>query len=85
MNRITFFTKADCTLCDAAMYVLKRVRAAMPFELEEVDITASGNERWFEAYAHHIPVVHLNGEEIFRHHVDEGRLREFLSQGGPHQ
>jgi hypothetical protein len=47
--------------------------------LERVDISAPGNERWFDAYRHDIPVVHLNGEEIFRHHVDERRLRELLT------
>ena len=79
MNRITFFTKPDCSLCRGALYVIERVRTHSPFELERVDISAQGNERWFDAYRHDIPVVHLNGEEIFRHRVDERRLREFLT------
>ncbi|MHC4698570.1 MAG: glutaredoxin family protein [Planctomycetota bacterium] len=79
MNRITFFTKPDCSLCRSALYVIERVRTHTPFELERVDISAPGNERWFDAYRHDIPVVHLNGEEIFRHHVDERRLRELLT------
>ncbi len=80
MKRVTFFTKPDCTLCDGAMFVIRRVRAHVDFELASVDITAAGNEKWFEAYRHDIPVVHLNGEEVFRHRVDERRLRELLER-----
>ncbi len=79
MNRITFFTKPDCTLCRGALYVIERVRAKAPFEFESVDITAGGNEAWFDRYRHEIPVVHLNGREIFRHRVDERELRALLA------
>ncbi len=79
MKRITFFTKDGCTLCNAALYVIERVRRQIPFDLETIDITAAGQGKWFEQYKDHIPVVQLDGEEIFRHRVDErafrGRLR----------
>ncbi len=78
MNRITFFTKPDCSLCRSALYVIERVRVQIPFDLETVDISAEGKEKWFEAYRDHIPVVHLNGEEIFRHRVDERCLKAWL-------
>lgn len=79
MNRISFFTKPDCSLCRSALYVIERVRVHTPFELDCVDISTPGNEKWFDAYKNDIPVVHLNGQEIFRHHVDERRLRELLT------
>ena len=82
MNRITFFTKPDCSLCRGALYVIERVRARVPFELESVDITASGNDAWLATYRDHIPVVHLNGQEVFRHRVDERRLAELVRGGG---
>jgi len=75
MNTVTFFTKPDCSLCSAALYVVKRVQAAVPFELEIVDISAAGQETWYEAYKHDIPVVHLNNVEICRHRVDERAFR----------
>jgi len=78
MNRITLFTKPDCSLCSAALYVVERVRRATPFDLELVDITAKGQERWFTAYRNDIPVVHLNEREVFRHQVDERHLRHLL-------
>lgn len=79
MRRVTFFTKRDCTLCRAALYVIERVRKQIPFELDTVDITAPGQEAWFECYRHHIPVIHLDGNEVFRHRVDERLLRERLA------
>lgn len=82
MNRITFFTKPDCTLCKAALYVVERVRVNEPFELEIIDISAPEQSRWFELYRNDIPVMHLNGKEIFRHRVEERRLREFLRDSG---
>jgi glutaredoxin len=78
MNRITFFTRPDCPLCDAALFVVKKVRRSLPFELERVDISAPGSEAWAELYREHIPVVHLDGREVFRHRIDERRLRQLL-------
>ncbi len=82
MNRITFFTKPDCTLCNSARFVVERVRRQRPFHMEIVDITGPGNEKWFEAYRNDIPVVHLNGHEIFRHSVHERHLRDLLGGTG---
>ena len=82
MNRITFFTKPDCSLCRSALYVVERVRRQLPFELEIVDISVCGNEKWRAAYGDHIPVAHLDGEEIFRHGVDERELRGLLHGRG---
>jgi len=78
MHQVTFFTKPDCSLCHAAMYVLRRLRARHPFDLRKVDITAPGNEAWHQAYGEHIPVVHLNGREVFRHCIDEHGLGDLL-------
>jgi glutaredoxin len=82
MNRVTFFTKSDCSLCRSALYVIERVRTQTPFELTCVDISAPGNEKWFDAYKNDIPVVHLNGREVFRHQLHERRFRELLEKNG---
>ncbi|MFQ5493838.1 MAG: glutaredoxin family protein [Phycisphaerae bacterium] len=80
MKRVTLFTKADCPLCRGALFVLERVRRQLGFSLEIVDITRPGHETWLEAYRDHIPVVHIDGDEVFRHRVHEGRLRELLTK-----
>ena len=78
MNRVTLFTRPSCEICRSVRYVIERVRADLPFDLDTVDISSPGNERWLEAYRGCIPVVHLNGKEAFRGGIDERRLRQLL-------
>lgn len=80
MNRVTFFTKPDCSLCDGALFVINKVRRSLPFDLENIDISAPGCEHWLALYKHDVPVVHLNGVEVFRHRVDEARLRALVGE-----
>jgi hypothetical protein len=47
--------------------------------LEVIDITKSGNEEWFKRYWSDIPVVHLGGDEIARHHLSKEELAKMLS------
>lgn len=80
MHRLTFFTRPECLLCDAALFVVRRVLADWPAYLELIDISSPGQERWLEAYREHIPVLYLNGREIARHRIDEAELRQLLRQ-----
>lgn len=81
MNKITFFTKACCPLCDSAWFVVNKLRRRIPFEVERIDVAEPGQERWHALYADHIPVIHVNGVEVFRHRVSERELREALEAG----
>jgi hypothetical protein len=60
-------------LASLKMQVTCRV-CQIPFRYEEVDISASGHERWLELYQYDIPVVTLNGREIARHKLAEQTL-----------
>ena len=74
---VTLYGRPGCHLCDVAREALERVRADAPFELHEVDI--EGDEALFKRYLERIPVVCLDGEELFEYHVDEATLRRRLS------
>ncbi|HRX83529.1 MAG TPA: glutaredoxin family protein [Phycisphaerae bacterium] len=76
---LTFFTKPECSLCDAAWFVVQKVASAQGVPVEKVDISQPQAEAWRQRYAEHIPVVHLDGVEIFRHRVDERKLRKMLA------
>jgi hypothetical protein len=78
--KVTFFTKPECSLCDAAWFVVEKVTRGRGVAVERIDISQPGAERWHDLYAEHIPVVHLDGVEVFRHRVDERRLRAMLSR-----
>lgn len=77
MPAITLYGRPGCHLCDEARAVLERVRADLAFDLDEVDIESA--DELFKRYLERIPVVALDGEELFEYHVDEGELRRRLS------
>ncbi|HEY2767266.1 MAG TPA: glutaredoxin family protein [Solirubrobacteraceae bacterium] len=76
MTLVTLYTKSDCHLCEEARAVLDEVRAQQPFELAVRDITL--DEDLHRAYFERIPVVSVDGEELFEYFVDAELLRERL-------
>ena len=72
MSRLVLYGRPGCHLCDDARTVLERVGA--PFD--EVDIT--GDDALHRRYLERIPVVTLDGEELYDFFVDESDLRRRL-------
>ncbi len=82
MSRVTLYTRRGCHLCDEAHAVLRRLRRQVPFELELVDIEA--DDAMHRRYLERIPVVALDGAELYDFHVDADDLRARLgSAAGP--
>ena len=76
MSAVTLYSKPDCHLCVQARETLIELSSDMDFELLEVDITT--DEALHRAYFERIPVVALDGRELFEYFVDEALLRERL-------
>ena len=78
MPKITLYGKPGCHLCETARTVVERVRGEHGFELEEVDVSIDPllNAR----YGERIPVLELDGEELFEFFVQEASLRERLDR-----
>ena len=76
MSVLTVYSKPDCHLCAEAMSVLRRLQVELGFGLRELDIT--DDEALHRAYFERIPVVSLDGEELFQYFVDEAVVRERL-------
>jgi len=75
---IVLYSRPDCHLCDEARAGLEQMLAeGHGFELREIDI--DGDDELFKRYLERIPVVTLNGEELFEFEVDEAALRRRLS------
>ncbi|ADB51320.1 glutaredoxin family protein [Conexibacter woesei] len=74
---VVLYGRPGCHLCDDARALLVRVRAELPFALEERDIEQ--NDALHRAYLERIPVVAIDGEEVFEFFVDEDELRRRLS------
>ncbi len=73
---VTLYTKPDCHLCDEARAAIESVRRELPFALVVRDITL--DDQLHRAYFERIPVVSVDGEELFEYFVDAERLREIL-------
>ena len=74
MRRVTLYGRPGCHLCDEAREALLRVRAALPFALEEVNIET--DDELHKRYLERIPVVTLDGEHLFDFEVDEQVLQQ---------
>ncbi|HXP29174.1 MAG TPA: glutaredoxin family protein [Solirubrobacteraceae bacterium] len=76
---ITVYSRPDCHLCADAMAALRGLQDELGFRLTETDI--DGDEALQRAYFERIPVIVLDGEELFDYFVDEPLLRERLESG----
>jgi glutaredoxin len=70
---VTLYGRPGCHLCDDARIVLERLRATAPFALEEVDIES--DDALLKRYLERIPVIALDGEELYDFFVDAPDLQ----------
>jgi len=73
---VTVYSAPGCHLCADALAALRRLQQELGFALVERDITV--DDSLHRAYLERIPVVALDGEEVFEYFIDEGELRERL-------
>ncbi len=72
MRTVTLYTRPGCHLCDDARAAIERIREGTSFSLVEIDIESE--DALHRAYLERIPVVEVDGEELFEHFVDEATL-----------
>jgi len=75
---VTLYGRPGCHLCDQALIVIERVRARVPFALEQRDIEADAE--LFTRYLERIPVVAIDGVEAFELFVDEHEFERALAK-----
>lgn len=80
--KVDIYSKPSCSLCDEAIDVVERVRARIPFELRIISILE--DPAAMMAWRYDIPVVLIDGEEAFKHRVDEAAFEAWLlrKEGG---
>ena len=76
-KKVSVYTKPGCSLCEKAVLLIHKVRSGIPFHLEVIDITYS--QRLMEDHGLHVPVVFIDGAEVFRSRVNEGKFRALLA------
>lgn len=76
MRRVVLYSRPGCLLCDEAREVILRVRAMHPFDLEERDIET--DDGLLREYSLRIPVVAVDGREVFEVSVPAEELAELV-------
>lgn len=62
MQKVMFYTKLNCGLCDEAYLMLMQVAVDIPLEIDIVDITHSHNRLGYK-YDERIPVISRSGAD----------------------
>ena len=76
MRRVVLYGKPGCHLCDEARAVVMEVSGQHPFDLEEVDVSV--DPALARSYGERIPVLALDGDELFVFHVEADELARRL-------
>jgi glutaredoxin len=81
--RVVLYKAEGCHLCELAQAKLAELRSEMGFELVEIAIDGDGELE--SRYRELIPVVEIDGEQVFTYHVHEDAFRRRLgaAQTGP--
>jgi glutaredoxin len=75
---VELYGRAGCHLCDDARAQLTALRDELGFALREHDIEA--DDDLHRRYLERIPVICLDGEELFDFFLDEADLRRRLGR-----
>ena len=74
---LQLYTKPDCPLCDEVKSELQTITSKLSFlVIDEIDI--SKNLGLFTKYKLLIPVLEMNGKQLFVHHFDSKKLMRKL-------
>ena len=74
--RVVLYSRPGCHLCDVARDLLMAERQRTPFDLEEVSI--EHDEALELAYGVRVPVVEIDGREVFEFEVDAAELTRLV-------
>jgi glutaredoxin len=78
MRKVTLYTRAGCHLCEAAEEWIRQAHAQAGFALEVLDIDE--DEALRERYHESVPVVAVDGHDLFWGRIDQRALLERLKR-----
>ncbi|MDE0737905.1 MAG: glutaredoxin family protein [Planctomycetota bacterium] len=85
MEKISFYTKSECPLCDTGFAKLEELTQRFSLEIEKIDIET--DTHLFQLYRYRIPVAVFRGEELGWGRLSAGgiesRLEQILASPGP--
>jgi glutaredoxin len=76
---VIVYSRPGCHLCDEAKAAIENSNSADRYTLEEVNIES--DDELLKKYKYDIPVVTIDGEEVFRHRVDASEFKIRVMRG----
>ena len=71
--RVTLYTKAECSLCDAMGTVIAGMGAEVPLQVTVVDIGRDPDLT--RRFGHEVPVLFVDGRKAFKYRVTAASLK----------
>jgi hypothetical protein len=75
-REVVLYGRPGCHLCEDALAVIQRVREHIPFKLTQLDIER--DDALLLRFLERIPVVTIDGREVFEFFVPEDALERAL-------
>jgi glutaredoxin len=73
---VIVYSRPGCHLCDEAKHVIQTAGCDDQFTLEEINIES--DRELLRKYKYDIPVLLIDGVEVFRHRVDADKFRDVV-------
>lgn len=80
LPEIIVYSKPHCCLCDRVKDQLKKLQEVHAFVWHEINILDDPAD--FERFQYEIPVVFIDGQKVFKYHLDEKRFVHLLESAG---
>ncbi len=80
MKHVTVYTRKNCHLCHEALKVVETLKSTHSFDLKQVDIDTEmdGKDPRHSRFAVEIPVVEVDGSEVYTARTDASCLAQRL-------
>ena len=73
---VIVYSRPGCHLCDEAKAVMQNAGCSDKFTLEEINIES--DDELLRKYKYDIPVVTIDGVEVFRHRVNHDQFKKSI-------
>ena len=75
--RVVLYTKPGCSLCEEMKEAVSTAGCVELYSLEEIDIETDAD--LFARYRYDIPVLSINGVEVFRHRLRPDEFKTYVT------
>ena len=75
--RVVLYTKPGCGLCEEMKQEMSNAGCVGLYTVEEIDIES--DPELFARYQYEIPVLFINGVEVFRHRLPRDEFKAYVT------